>query len=231
MLSKTDTITDEAAYATFREAATDWALDHGFELVEANCADHVAGGESAREKFGVPRVLEALESTMWPNLQRKPRDAPGRVVASTMASATQPIALKATGGAAEPAVKQLEPEASGVVAIDAPAAAAAHAPAQATVDAPPELQEDAAYERMIDGLDTIMQQVCRFVGVSVSAYQACMDVIVLCLLGQIQSARAQSASARDEDRRENAAMLALRLAAMLGLDGSDEGSGSDSEVE
>lgn len=163
MLSKTDTITDEAAYATFREAATDWALDHGFELVEANCTDHVAGGQSTREKFGVPRVLEALESTMWPNLQRKPRDAPSHAVAHTIPSVTQPVMLQATGGSADPAATQRELEAGGAAVIDlidAPATLSA-APA---FDTPSELQEDAAYERMIDGLDTIMQQVCRFVG-------------------------------------------------------------------
>ena len=46
-----------------------WALDRGFEFVEADARSPFDGAE-VREKSGVPRVLEALESSMWSNITR-----------------------------------------------------------------------------------------------------------------------------------------------------------------
>ena len=53
-----------AATAAHLAAAQAWALDHGFEHVEALCSQPALGA-AGREKFSVPRVLEALEATLW----------------------------------------------------------------------------------------------------------------------------------------------------------------------
>lgn len=46
-----------------------WTLDRGFELVEADARAPFDGADG-REKSGMPRVLEALESSMWSNIAR-----------------------------------------------------------------------------------------------------------------------------------------------------------------
>jgi hypothetical protein len=53
-----------AAAAAHLAAAQAWALDHGFEHIEALCSQPALGA-AGREKFSVPRVLEALEATLW----------------------------------------------------------------------------------------------------------------------------------------------------------------------
>ncbi|KAG5186877.1 hypothetical protein JKP88DRAFT_348069 [Tribonema minus] len=55
-----------------REVYIHWCLDHGFEYIEANCCRPDLGGDT-REKEGVPRVVEALQSTAWASI-----GAPGR---------------------------------------------------------------------------------------------------------------------------------------------------------
>ncbi len=47
----------------------EWALDHGFEHVEV-AATRPLVGAAARDKTGVPRVLEALQANMWSNMER-----------------------------------------------------------------------------------------------------------------------------------------------------------------
>ena len=53
----------------------EWALDHGFEYVEANLTDpgHTS---DVREKEGVLRVVEAMESTMWSQMKMLTRAKP-----------------------------------------------------------------------------------------------------------------------------------------------------------
>ena len=49
----------------------EWCLSHGYELV---CVDvHAVDwyGDDERDKRGVPRLLEALEATMWSEMSMK----------------------------------------------------------------------------------------------------------------------------------------------------------------
>ena len=57
-----------------KTTATEWCLKHGFELIElyplANNTDKVADeDEVIKEKLGVDRVIEALLTHVWPNLE------------------------------------------------------------------------------------------------------------------------------------------------------------------
>jgi hypothetical protein len=52
------------ACAAHLAAVQAWALDSGFEHIEAVSSDPALGG-AGREKTSIPRVLEALESTLW----------------------------------------------------------------------------------------------------------------------------------------------------------------------
>lgn len=83
-------------------ALSEWALDNGFELVEANAiADPRDAAGDARDKSGVPRVLEALESTMWSNIVR------GGAPASSVAASAEGAA--ASDGSAAGSASALPP--------------------------------------------------------------------------------------------------------------------------
>ena len=60
--------------ATALKVFNDWALDSGFELVTVSSTPDISlnlsESSDPRDKVGVPRILEALESTMWSNLVR-----------------------------------------------------------------------------------------------------------------------------------------------------------------
>jgi hypothetical protein len=53
-----------------REACLSWCLQYGFEFVEVDCLDPHKGGET-REKEGIPRVVEAVQSNSWSGLTLK----------------------------------------------------------------------------------------------------------------------------------------------------------------
>jgi len=57
-------------------AYQDWALDNGFEYIEIitgnNCSgSSIVAGYGDREKYGLPRLMEALQSNMWSTMERK----------------------------------------------------------------------------------------------------------------------------------------------------------------
>jgi hypothetical protein len=52
------------------EESTLWAVDHGFEYVEVD-ESHLVQGWQEREKDGLPRLMEAIQSTMWTCLKKK----------------------------------------------------------------------------------------------------------------------------------------------------------------
>ena len=125
-----DVLTQDA-----RSAIVEWCVDDGYELVEARVlvgekdpasaeAWLMADSEiTSRDKAGVPRILEALESTMWSTLvQRHP-------------VLQQAAAAVASGGAESASASATE---GAGCASAAPAAAAAAAPAEeADDDVPP----------------------------------------------------------------------------------------------
>jgi hypothetical protein len=67
--NKMDAAGEGGAAAAFYEHAVAWALDHGFEPVECVATQPAATAEE-RDKTSVARVLEALQSNMWSNLER-----------------------------------------------------------------------------------------------------------------------------------------------------------------
>ena len=82
-------------------ALSEWALDNGFELVEANAiADPKEADVDARDKSGVPRVLEALESTMWSNIVRGGAPASSVAASAEGAAVSEGSAAVSEGSAA-----------------------------------------------------------------------------------------------------------------------------------
>lgn len=159
LLSNADRARDSAA--AFRVLCLDWSQDFGFELIEANCTDADAGG-SGRDKSGVPRVVEALEATMWSSLVMKGRDgarptaaaAPASSLAGRAPASAPTPAPPATAGA-EPEMKDSPPTALPAAAVEAKAQEPAVDPAEyLSKEGPADLLADE-----FDNLDKIMQQV------------------------------------------------------------------------
>ncbi|CBJ28531.1 IRC6, uncharacterised protein interacting with AP adaptor complexes [Ectocarpus siliculosus] len=69
-----------------RSRCLGWCLDHGFEYVEADCRDSYTGGE-LREKEGVPRIVEALQSNVWTGMEFLSSNRPSLMAAVATAAA------------------------------------------------------------------------------------------------------------------------------------------------
>ncbi|CAN0365451.1 unnamed protein product [Ectocarpus sp. 12 AP-2014] len=68
-----------------RRRCLGWCLDHGFEYVEADCRDSNTGGE-LREKEGVPRIVEALQSNVWTGMEFLSSNRPSLMAAVATAA-------------------------------------------------------------------------------------------------------------------------------------------------
>jgi hypothetical protein len=98
-------------HAAWLAMVQEWALDTGLEVVEC-CATQPHAGADKRDKTGVARVYEALQSTMWSNMvmggkgaatgsDRAGAGAPAsRAGASTAGAASLPAPTAAGGGGA-----------------------------------------------------------------------------------------------------------------------------------
>lgn len=64
---------DEGHESINIEKLMDWCLDHGFEYVPIIRNKPVENWQS-REKDGLPRLMEALQSHMWSTMIRKGSD-------------------------------------------------------------------------------------------------------------------------------------------------------------
>ncbi|XP_044255824.1 alpha- and gamma-adaptin-binding protein p34-like [Tribolium madens] len=56
---------------TTKAAATEWCLKHGFELIELYPGSQICDQDIIEEKIGVERVIEALQTHTWTNLNMK----------------------------------------------------------------------------------------------------------------------------------------------------------------
>lgn len=63
-------IAPPSGHVSYLSFARSWCADNGFEHIEI-CAVKPLVGLRAREKSGMPRVLEALQATMWSSMERK----------------------------------------------------------------------------------------------------------------------------------------------------------------
>jgi hypothetical protein len=67
------------------QSTMEWCLDHGFEYIEVDISDLIAGWQD-REKDGLPRLMEAINSVMWSSCRRKSSPAAVAQSASSAAS-------------------------------------------------------------------------------------------------------------------------------------------------
>ncbi len=132
-----------ASFAGIVARLQEWCLDNGFEQVQTAGTSPFSGAGS-RDKVGVPRVLEALQTTLWSTLERTttaaaPARGGGEGDSSAVAAAAGPASgappaerigggLTVTGIAARAAAVAASSEESGAAsASEASASASASA--------------------------------------------------------------------------------------------------------
>lgn len=183
VLQKIKDITSEASvhiFAVFlKESNIDkdqkfsWTLDNGYEYIEIDQSD-ITQGWQEREKDGLPRLMEALQSNMWSTFQKLEQARPSTIPTPTI-------------------VEKKNPEQKDNLSETDLANQSFF-----SFENMPEVEEkDDDDEKMLEELQKIMTEarVMRPDGLS---------------------------SMSDADRRQRAGDMALRLAAVLKLDESDE---------
>jgi len=197
-----------------RLARTEWCLDHGFELVEVDAADPVRNWKD-REKEGLPRLVEALHSTMWSSMVRKDKPtttvfARAEAAAATTATATAmaapaPAPVPATAPATASTTKTAT---SSAVKITDPAqGSAAPAARVLTVTSADSITLEQVDEEDDDpdGEDAMLAQLEEVISQAREYRQQAVDGAV-----------------PDEERLRRAEHVARALAAMLHLDDDDD---------
>lgn len=199
----------------FVQRVTEWCLDAGFEHVQtAATAPHVGG--AGRDKGGVPRVLEALQCTMWGSMRRRGGGGGGGGDSDAAAAAAA-----------------AEPESTGddisspSSAADAPAAAApastSDSAAAAAAAAPAERSPEDAVRQLLRGV----------AGADGDADGGGDDddSAVERLMADMQRVRdaARGPGMSDAQRREAAARMAMQLFALMGAGGDDDEDDDDGE--
>ena len=184
-----------------RAKRIEWCLDHGFEYVEVDSARPTAGYDD-REKDGMPRVMEALESNLWQSAERKP-PAPRVPEPPSAANPPPPAPLVEPG-----------PSPSDASAEDA-TPGPPPPPPEATLGARPGASDGSAE-----------QQIVRELLATVDAQEPegsplPGDVDLERLIGEVSQLRGVAGSLPDEVRREKAAAMAMRLLGALELDDDD----------
>ena len=188
-----------------RLAWTEWCLDNGFELIEVVAADPVRGWRD-REKEGLPRLIEALHSTMWSTMVR--RDQPATVFARAEA-----VAASATVAATGPASSSASFSSSLFAAEKTDnAAAAVDAPLNVRVVASADAITIEEEEEEPDDEDALMAQLEEVIGQAREYRQQAVDGAV-----------------PDEERLRRAEHVARALATMLHLDDDDNDDDDDDE--
>lgn len=219
-----------AEHVAFIQRVSHWCLDAGFEHVQAAATSPLAGG-SGRDKSGVPRVLEALECTMWNSMRRRQQQQQP----AAEASATDNAAVAA---AADDSDSAGDADNGSAAASSSTSSSAAAAPSmQAAVGA-----EKASSSSKDDGdkASSIMRELLRgSKGTATRGDDSDADVdedeeddtSIEKLMAEMQRVRdaARGPGMTDAQRREAAARVAMQLLSLMGgAEGEDD---EDEDVE
>ena len=213
-------------HAAFVGRVAEWALEAGFEHVQAAAVSPAAGG-AGRDKAGVPRVLEALQCTMWSSMRRRetpPPPPPAAAAASREEAAAAPL----TAGDASPG--------EGGAATTAAAPPTAAAPASSD-------DEEQRLRGLVRGARGVRPPRAAGDGSSgeVGGQREDGDAAeeeegedrddierLMAEMQRVRDAAHGPGGLSDEQRREAAARVALQLFALMG---EGEGEDTDDELE
>jgi len=171
-----------------------WSIDNNYEYIDIDCNDinNIIITNDSREKEGFPRLIEALESTMWSSMQRKDRSSlsisSSSITTTTTATTDNLIIEETFTNETEQNTKKeykihMDSNDKFVLEVDN------------TNDVDDDdNDEDVFYKNFSEVIEKAK------------------DVRAQVLAGNIS----------DQERRENAAKIALQLAKMIELDGDDD---------
>jgi hypothetical protein len=175
------------------------ALDCGFELVPADLASPECGSGS-RERIGVARVVEALETVMWSSMVRGGKPAASTAMSKAEADSSSSVAASSSSS-------------SSAMSKGVSAAAAAE-PATSTT-ATVEEEEEAVGGAGKDDAEQLHESDR---GDDVDPEQDSHFESLERMMEEARAMRAAGATMSDAQRRDRAADVAMRLAALLGFD-------------
>eukprot|EP01032_Pedospumella_encystans_P023156 gene23156-26218_t len=227
----------EGSEVKHRPSYEAWALENSFEYVEINILDPVKDFQE-REKSGLPRLIEALESNMWSTMQRAPKapSASSSSSASNSASnttSTSSCAVKSTtaDSTTESYVAPTVPTAASSVEnsdqnLPVPPAPANSATTATTTGAsiPPvtsaanNTKSPADSSEALDPFDLELED--KEDNEIIDKYAN--------FISEVKNFRTQATGGQlsDQARRDQAADMAMKLAMMMGMDDESD-SGSD----
>lgn len=210
----TDAPASNADHVSFINSVTEWCLDAGFEHVQAAATSPLAGS-AGRDKTGVPRVLEALECTMWNSMRRKGQQQAARDDAEEEEE-------NDTGAEGQGASASAAPSGSAASFVAGPCVSVASASPTSAAAA------GGSGDRSADALRDLLRG-ARGEGGDDDAGDDAGDDIER-LMGEMQRVRdaSRGAGMTDEQRREAASRVAMQLFALMG-GGSSDDDGSDGE--
>jgi len=171
----------------------EWCLDNQFEAIQVCCTDSDLDKELLWEgdMQGVPRVVQALQAHAWPGLQMKPR----AVTAVSAAPPAQGPELQGADTASE--ADDTGVETASITATESARTEAALASLMGAMFSDAALEQDEEEEEEEEGL-------------GLRELEA--------MMAKVAQQRSQVGSLTDEERREQAAALAMQMMKTMGLE-------------
>ncbi|GLC40714.1 hypothetical protein PLESTB_000030100 [Pleodorina starrii] len=213
MSSGTASSLETASQPEWFQQAADWSVMNGFEFIICCPAVSTIDKELSLDgdRQGVARVVEALHAHTWPNLHLLPQGQSRPANPATHGPDSEGTAACATGIDALPPALETQPGQSSDASNLKEREQAEQEQGQRQLageeqgvgaqagQAEAQDSESASNERVLDGLERLMEE--------------------------MKEHKARLATLPDEERRDQAAAIALRMLEVLGFD--EEGSDSD----
>lgn len=219
------------------ESSILWTIDNGYEYIEVN-ESNLTQGWQEREKEGLPRLMEALQSTMWSCMTKKMLISPtpaGQSVTtigtSSMSTTTLTSASTLTTGEGEGTVES-------VFQVEASLIKGDNDNADTAVDGPStsKTQTTSSNNNTVESSATITTTATTTAASGESTSSTCTehgeDVEDFSdLMDQARRLRDRAAAGNmsDEDRRRQAEEMALKLAKLMNLCDDDDDDTDDEE--
>eukprot|EP01036_Dinobryon_divergens_P025324 gene25324-33855_t len=194
---------DDSRYGDVLGEYSLWCIDHGFEMIEIS-KSNISDSYDSRDKVGLPRVMEAIESTIWRFTSSSKSTTTSQSRQEIRVSSTTETVFgfsDTTGGSSSTTTSSIVEMKSSEETSVLPTSAAdrvEETPSYSSSSTLPDNEDNAT----LDPMDTFLSQAVRW-----------REKVALGM--------------DDAERREQASVLALQLSQLMGLNESDDEDDSD----
>ncbi|GMF27496.1 unnamed protein product [Phytophthora fragariaefolia] len=197
-----------------------WCQDNGFEFVDLDARQREHGEDSViDEKHGVERVLEALQCNMWRSMEMNPPKQEATAAAKVEQAAPEVDAAKEKSAELK-SDNQVEDKDDASKAADTAGEAAEEQDAST---------DDSRLQALLQALEIAGGPDAASGDAHQGGDEDDLDMAEFsALISEVRNVRDQGQSLTDEQRRDRAAEVAMKLWNFLGADDEDSGA-SDSD--